>query len=85
MRTFIPTILALALAATPAMAQSTDRNGKTSSGAPQAQTVKPSQNSNGGPDKTAAEPQSKPAQDNSMADYNVLGSTAQAAFGHDGP
>jgi hypothetical protein len=74
---------AFAIGTTPAMAQNTNQNAKVST--PQTETAKPSQNSNSGQSKPAPAPQSKPAQDNSMADYDVLGSTAQAAFGHDGP
>jgi hypothetical protein len=76
-------LTALAILATPALAQnsSTENNKDKKQTAPQEQTVKPSQNSN----TSGNQPPSQPAQDNSMADYNVLGSTAQAAFGHDGP
>jgi hypothetical protein len=82
----ISVIAAFTITAAPTMAQQTNQNSKATSGPSQAEAPKPSQNTNSGSqNKTAAEAPSKPAQDNSMADFNVLGSTAQSAFGHDGP
>ncbi len=81
MRTFIPTILALALAATPAMAQSTDRNAAPKEGNKQSATASTSSTDNKTGTAQQGQQTSAPAKDDSMTTYDVNGSNAADAMG----
>jgi hypothetical protein len=71
----------------PVLAQSAaDKNGQNASAPSQKQTTKDAPGGGAGQDKAnGSQPAEDKSQDSSMTDYNVLGATAQAAFGHDGP
>ena len=82
-------VLALSLSAAPVWAQSqsaSQQNNRPAASQAQDQSAsKSQQQEEAAQAKTASTPALQSAPDNSMADFNVLGSTPQAAFGHDGP
>ena len=84
MRHLLHAIVIVPLLAAPALAQSQDAKSKP---APQEQAAKGTSSQTATTNQTPAGNSSAPQTpvDNSMADFNVLGSTAQAAFGHEGP
>jgi hypothetical protein len=70
----------------PVLAQSAaDKSGQNASAPSQQQTTKDAPGGAGQDKASGSQPAQDKAQDSSMTDYNVLGTTAQAAFGHDGP
>jgi hypothetical protein len=85
MRYLVPAFLVLSMMAVPACAQSQSSAGQDNRPtATQSRTANPPQEQSSQA-KTPSDPTPQATPDNSMADFNVLGSTAQAAFGHDGP
>jgi hypothetical protein len=84
MRHLFHAIVVIPLLGASALAQSQDAKNKPAT-QEQASKETSSQTGNASQPPAGKGSAQQPEADHSMADFNVLGSTAQAAFGHDGP